>query len=315
VQAPLWVFTPPHFCGCWNTSCSFIATAKTSYTTGTLSEIKLDIYRKIIYKIIMDGIKKIDAEIYDFIMYFKNLLLKYFNENIIGIYLFGSLTYGGFDKESSDIDIVVISKKLFQNNELDLLKYYHKELLESNISWSKRIEVSYTPLEMFKENEPPKIPRPYYNEIFYNEATYGNEWLINNYLLYNYGITIYGPEFKTLVKNPIDIKDVQKACIQDFYKEWLPKIDDDKYLSNDHYQAYVILNLCRILYTIINAETANKTLSAKWVKENYKQWNTLINEAEKWNYSKKMNRINEIKEFIKYSNKIIEEYEKKSNFA
>jgi hypothetical protein len=37
-QAPLWVFIPPHFCGCWNTSCSFIATAKTSHTTGTLSD-------------------------------------------------------------------------------------------------------------------------------------------------------------------------------------------------------------------------------------------------------------------------------------
>ena len=33
---PLWRFTPAHFCGCWNTSCSFIATAKTSYTAGTL---------------------------------------------------------------------------------------------------------------------------------------------------------------------------------------------------------------------------------------------------------------------------------------
>ena len=267
------------------------------------------------YKIFMERIKKIDAEIYDFIVYFKNLLFKYFNGNIIGMYLFGSLTYGGFDRESSDIDIVVISKKLLQNNELDTLKEIHKELLESNIYWSKRIEVSYTPLEMLKENEPPKTPRPYYNETFYNEATYGNEWLINNYLLYNYGITIYGPEFKTFFKKSIDIKDVQKACIQDFYKEWLPKIDDDNYLSHDHYQAYIILNLCRILYTIINAETVNKTLSANWVKENYNQWSILINEAEEWNYSKKMNRKNEIKEFIKYSSKIIEEYKNKSNFA
>jgi hypothetical protein len=38
-QAPLWCFTPPHFCGCWNTSCSFIATAKTSVTAGTLYEM------------------------------------------------------------------------------------------------------------------------------------------------------------------------------------------------------------------------------------------------------------------------------------
>jgi len=35
----LWVFSPPHFCGCWNAPRSFIATAKTSYTTGTLYDI------------------------------------------------------------------------------------------------------------------------------------------------------------------------------------------------------------------------------------------------------------------------------------
>jgi hypothetical protein len=34
--APLCGFSPPHFCGCWKPTVSFIATAKTSYTTGTL---------------------------------------------------------------------------------------------------------------------------------------------------------------------------------------------------------------------------------------------------------------------------------------
>ena len=33
---PLWCFATPQFCGCWNTSCSFIATAKPSHTAGTL---------------------------------------------------------------------------------------------------------------------------------------------------------------------------------------------------------------------------------------------------------------------------------------
>ena len=36
---PLCGFAPAHFCGCWNAPRSFIATAKTSYTTGTLCEI------------------------------------------------------------------------------------------------------------------------------------------------------------------------------------------------------------------------------------------------------------------------------------
>jgi len=46
-QAPLWDFTPPHFCGCWNAARSFIATAKTSHTAGTLSEIRVEIILKL----------------------------------------------------------------------------------------------------------------------------------------------------------------------------------------------------------------------------------------------------------------------------
>jgi hypothetical protein len=51
--------TPAHFCGCWNALRSFIATAKTSYTTGTLSDIGttkiyIDIKEKLYYKINME---------------------------------------------------------------------------------------------------------------------------------------------------------------------------------------------------------------------------------------------------------------------
>jgi hypothetical protein len=42
----LWDFSPPHFCGCWKLTVSFIATAKTSYTAGTLDEIKTENIRR-----------------------------------------------------------------------------------------------------------------------------------------------------------------------------------------------------------------------------------------------------------------------------
>jgi hypothetical protein len=43
---PLCGFSPPHFCGCWNASRSFIATAKTSYTAGTLCEMPPNFCKK-----------------------------------------------------------------------------------------------------------------------------------------------------------------------------------------------------------------------------------------------------------------------------
>ena len=66
------------------------------------------------------------------------------------------------------------------------------------------------------------------------------------------------------------------------------------------------MNICRIIYTIFNSKTENKKNSAKWVKEKYKQWEKLIEEAENWDYSKTMSRQNEIKEFILYVEKVIQ---------
>ena len=248
--------------------------------------------------------EKIKEEISDFIDLFKNILLEKCG-NIVGIYLFGSLTYGGFDEKSSDIDLLVITKTLFDKTELEKIKNIHKKLNEMKLKWAKRFEVSYTPICILSEKTVPIIPRPYYNEIFYDEAAYGNEWLINNYLLINYGKTIYGPDIKTLIKYNITIDDVTGACVNDFYKEWIPKINDDEWMSNSHNQSYIVLNICRIIYTIFNSKTGNKKKSAKWVKEQYKEWKNLIEEAEEWDYSKTINKQNEIKEFIKYMEKII----------
>ena len=121
-----------------------------------------------------------------------------------------------------------------------------------------RLECSYTPIDMLKNILPPKEPRPYYGGgIFYDEAPYGNEWIINNYLLYEHGITLIGPDFKKLT-TPIDIIEVQKACIRDLFQEWEPKITDFEWLDNSHYQSYLVMNLCRILYTVMCGVTGTK---------------------------------------------------------
>ncbi len=153
-------------------------------------------------------------------------IVKIVKENLIGFYLTGSLSYGNFNPKSSDIDLHAVIKYPFSKNELESIKKLHEEIEMHNKTWKERIECSYTPLSMFQNILPPKLPRPYYGAgIFYPEAPYGNEWLINNYLLYKHGIALTGPDFKTLIK-PIDMVDVQKACVRDLFKEWEPKIND-----------------------------------------------------------------------------------------
>ena len=167
-----------------------------------------------------------------------------FNERLVGVYLFGSLSYGDFDLERSDIDLEAVLTKTATIGELAQIKKLHQQISTELPFWSKRLECSYTPLEMLSETMPPTTPRPYYGEsTLYEAAPYGNEWIINQYLLYQHGIAIIGPPFKTL-SSPINISDVQKASMRDLFKEWEPKITDRKWLKNSHYQSYLILNLC-----------------------------------------------------------------------
>lgn len=223
------------------------------------------------------------------------------NEKLVGFYLFGSLSYNDFNLDRSDMDLLVIVREPLTKKELDLVKDLHTQIEIDNKKWHHRIECSYTPLEMFKETLPPKTPRPYYGAgVFYPEAPYGNEWIINNYLLYKHGITLFGPDFKMVVK-PIAIKDVQKASVKDLFKEWEPKLTDDAWLDNPHYQSYLVLNLCRILYTVLHADAGSKGVSAAWVKKEFPQWQHLIETAEQWSYGKEMNMHDQTKDFLTFA--------------
>jgi predicted nucleotidyltransferase len=219
---------------------------------------------------------------------------------LVGIYLFGSLSYGDFHPDSSDIDVVVILKHSVSQDEMKLLKQLHQRIETEHKKWAKRIECSYTPVEMLDNILPPTEPRPYVGEgVFYPEAQYGNEWIINLYLMYEYGIVLVGPSFRDLI-SPIPVVEVQKACIRDLFQEWEPKIRDAAWLSNSHYQSYIVLNLCRILYTVACQTTGSKTSAAAWVKHEFGEWRDLIQTAESWEYGAEMKRQEEVIEFIRF---------------
>ena len=162
------------------------------------------------------------------------------SKNLIGLYLFGSLSYGDFNQGSSDIDLVAIVREPLDAYELERIKQLHKRIGELNLKWHDRLECSYTPLAMFTEILPPVEPRPYYGGgVFYDEAPYGNEWIINNYLLYKHAIPLIGGDIKKII-SPIDITEVQKACIRDLFHEWEPKMTDYEWLDNSHYQHRIL---------------------------------------------------------------------------
>ena len=223
--------------------------------------------------------------------------------NVLGVYLTGSLSYGAFDYGSSDIDLTVIVKRPISRGEIDSIGRLHREMEGKFEKWARRFECSYTPVEMLPSVLPPKEPRPWYwgaDHTLIEEAQYGNEWIINNYLLHRHSIALFGPSFKKLV-DPIEIEEVRKACVRDLFREWVPKKSNTEWFGDSHYQSYFVLNLCRILHTVIRSTAGSKKMAASWVMENYgERWRNLINKAQEWEYGMEMDLRLEAMDFLDF---------------
>jgi hypothetical protein len=220
---------------------------------------------------------------------------------LVGLYLSGSLAYGDFVPERSDIDLQAVVQIPLTQDELRSAEQLHKDIERKCPEWANRIECSYVPLELMRELRPPATPRPWWGfGTFYAEAPAGNEWIINHYLLSKHGIRLAGPDFNDLIP-PIEIDHVRRASARDLFQEWVPKIDDAEWLSNSHYQSYLVLNLCRILHTVVHGEPGSKKVAGDWAKAMYPQWKSLIEEAERWSYGDKMKRQADAVAFLRFA--------------
>lgn len=172
-------------------------------------------------------------------------------------------------------------------------------LKENYPNWANRVEVSYTPKGMFESPDPPG-KRPYFGDgHFWPDAQYGNEWIINNYLLYKHDKALLGPDVKTLLKEPT-IDQVKQACVKDFHREWVPILSNEEWLNDSHYQSYVVLNPCRILYTLINSVARSKKVATCWVVTKFPEWANLVQAAENWKYGDEFGHQEEVMEFIRF---------------
>ena len=228
-------------------------------------------------------------------------LRRLLGKKIVGLYLSGSLAYGDFEQERSDIDLQAVVQSPLTEDELRSVEQLHREIERRCRQWANRIECSYVPLDLMRELMPPVAPRPWWGfGTLYAEAPAGNEWIINHYLLSRHGIVLEGPDFNELIP-PISIHDVRQASARDLFQEWLRKSDDAAWLSNSHYQSYLVLNLCRILHTVIHDEPGSKKVAGQWAMAAYPQWQNLIEEAERWAYGNEMKRQADAVAFLQFA--------------
>jgi hypothetical protein len=225
-------------------------------------------------------------------------------DHLVALYLTGSLTYGDFDRGSSDIDYLAVLNRPLGAVARASLAEAHERIAADYPEWAERIEGSYVLRSMLGSVEPPEQPRPYVNGgAFWNpDPHFGNEWLINLYAVRGCGIALIGPSPEQVIP-PVAIADVREASRRDLLEEWVPKIDDTEFLGNSHYQAYLTLTLCRILHRAQNDQIVSKRVAAAWVRERYPEpWLLdLVDRAERWQHGKKLGDPQPVRDLIAFT--------------
>lgn len=226
-------------------------------------------------------------------------------DQLVGLYLTGSLTYGDFNHGSSDIDFLAVLKEELSEAQLDEVRTLHKVIAEKVPHWAKSLEGSYITTEMLSKTEAPTQERPYVNGGKVSYCAYGNEWIINLYALQECGQVILGADLKTLLPN-VTIQQVREASKKDLLADWVPKIKDPDAFNHplydsEHIKNYAVLTMCRILHRANNDNMASKKVASKWVKEQYPRWNDLIERAEDWEHGRSMASDEEVKEFMRFT--------------
>jgi aminoglycoside adenylyltransferase-like protein len=105
------------------------------------------------------------------------------------------------------------------------------------------------------------------------------------------GIALYGPSAKSIA-TPIAHEELMRA-IQEIVREWRELIMHTELIRRREEQAYAILTMCRILYSVRHdGKGASKKESAQWAEEEMPEWSSFIQNALVWRENWRDRQVN-----------------------
>ena len=211
-------------------------------------------------------------------------------DQFIGMYVYGSMASGGFDRDS-DVDYVVVTAGELPEALITKLQAMHTRIATIDSWCATQLEGSYIPMKALRNFDPlhalhlhidrgrgEQLQRMQIDDDRLSHAWWGG-WVLLRATLREKGITLAGPGPATLIDpvSPAELKQANLAILHG----WAEQILEQPSLMKDRgYQSYIVLTLCRILYTLEFGSTTSKPVAAHWAQATLRQpWVDLIERA------------------------------------
>jgi predicted nucleotidyltransferase len=202
-------------------------------------------------------------------------------DQFIGMYLYGSLSSGDFNPETSDIDFLFVTSDTLSEKTIFELEAMHQEIWAAGLKLARKPEGAYVPAKLIRRHDPEGPLCPTVNEGKFYVASLGSDWIIQRHVVREYGVVIDGPDPKTLIDfvSPDEIRGAVLAILQEW---WFPMLDDPSWLRNheSEYHAFAVITMCRVLHALEHGTIVSKPKAVRWASKKLRdRWLQLIDKA------------------------------------
>lgn len=202
-------------------------------------------------------------------------------DQFVGMYLYGSLSRGDFNPETSDIDFLFVTASPLSEEIIVRLDAMHNQTWATSPKRAGKLEGAYIPKELIRRHDPNGAHCPGVNEGRFYVARLGSDWIIQRHVVREYGVALEGPDPRTLIDfvSPDNIRGAVMGILKEW---WFPMLADPSWLR-DHereYRAFAVITMCRVLHALTYGSILTKPKAVQWAKTTVdSRWIPLIEKS------------------------------------
>jgi Nucleotidyltransferase domain. len=215
---------------------------------------------------------------------FVNAIKAELAENLIGVYLVGSLASGDFDLDS-DVDFLVVTNTELTETNRNPLQEIQIKIHDIDCYPAKHLEGSYISIADLNNWRTVGEKKLYYfdnGSTTLEQSIHDNQWHVR-WILRERGITLIGQKAETIMQSiPLyELSNEIKTVMLQVMKLFEDEIDRPLSFFNSRFgQSFAVLTYCRMLHTLRTGTVQSKKAAVKWAKQFVEpEWVKIIDQA------------------------------------
>jgi hypothetical protein len=198
--------------------------------------------------------------------------------NLVGVYLYGSLTQRAFNPKRSDVDCIVVTQRELSDAQFRKLGAWLAGAAESK-PWAARLQMLFLiKNEVLTMNSKACL---YQFGLLKRSGSDGNPIIWMNVL--KSGVVLFGPRPESFV--PTITPEVLFQALErevSYLREEISKKPESEWRDVPSYRSYAVLTLCRILYSFRKGTIVSKQRAARWAMKHLpEEWAEIIRQTMK----------------------------------